>query len=638
MIKIHKVLSIALTISVIISGVLALKNANDFKSSLFKFNSIPSGVYEIEIGDYFNNRILMAYGDYNGDKYTDMITVTQTQASSQAQKISVNLWSTQDGQFVEYELPLPKCKGIIKNIIPGDINYDGQLDMVVVTLQLNNGQICLDFFQQSNCMMAGCPFDNVDFSTTFNPNDIQMKTQPIAGDFTGQHFFQLMIYNSLTQKREIFEFQPDKIVNVHFQDLYSSDDNCQDYPNQFDFSMPHYSAVVDFNGDCRADLVIQTQQGIEFWEKDDNQRFCLVAIQQMKRAGTSIVSFTFSDVNFDGSIDMVALVKDTEYRIVIMYNKFKVSASNLCSKFKQYPYELISSPSSYVQYQDETIDVYSNAQGYLPVQIRMGDINWDGQPDIILTTNTPGASYGQPIILSNSECNDSDCANLSVSNKRQFLPSTSSYYNSLYKTQAINIAFFDINEDGKLDFMVNTFENGIYSIRCFFNYIQNDAFFLKALGLNGQCTTSSCQSSVYYGTSYQCKVTTLDTQYKTASGVQLIQSANGALQLPFVILGLSRTNNYIENFSVGLPQPDADASKRSWTPIIPNSQLIIFPYTLDPQKWEISIFVQPNDALIIVIIVTVVILAILGSIIIYYRRQEINQDTQNQEEFLKMIR
>ncbi|EAR93627.2 integrin alpha FG-GAP repeat protein (macronuclear) [Tetrahymena thermophila SB210] len=635
MIKIHKVLSIALVISVIFSGVLALKNANDFKSSLFKFNSIPSGVYEIEIGDYFTNRILMAYGDYNGDKYTDMITVTSLQNPGSSQTISVNLWSTQDGRFVEYDLPVPKCKGAIKNIIPGDINFDGQLDMVVVTAQ-GNGQFCLDFFKQNNCMMSGCPFESLDFSATFNP--IQMKSQPIAGDFTGQHFFQLMIYNSLTQKREIFEFQPDRIVNVHFLDLYSKDDNCQDYPNQFDFSVPHFSSVVDFNGDCRADLVIQTQQGIEFWAKDDNKNFCLVAIQQMKRAGASIVSFTFADVNFDGSIDMVALVQDNGYRIVTMYNKFRVSASNLCSKFKQYPYELISSPSSYVQYQDETIDVYSNNQGYLPVQIRMGDINWDGQPDIIITTNTAGANYGQPIILTNSDCNDSDCANLSVSNKRQFLPSTSSNFNSLYKTQAINIAFFDINEDGKLDFMVNTFENGMYSIRCFFNYIQNDAFFLKALGLNGQCTTSSCQSSVYYGASYQCKVTTLDTQYKTATGAQLTQSANGALQLPFVILGLSRTNNYIENFSVGLSQPDADTSTRSWTPIIPNSQLIIFPYTLDPSKWEISIFVQPNDALIIVIIVTVIILAILGSIIIYYRRQEINQDTQNQEEFLKMIR
>ncbi|KAL4468178.1 hypothetical protein ABPG72_017159 [Tetrahymena utriculariae] len=633
MIKIHKVLSIALAISVIISGVLALKNANDFKSSLFKFNSIPSGVYEIEIGDYFNNRILMAYGDYNGDKYTDMITVTTPDNGNQ--QISVNLWSTSDGLFSEYQLPVPKCKGVIKNIIPGDINYDGQLDMVVVTYQVN-GQFCLDFFQQNNCMMAGCLFESVDFSTTFGT--FQMKTQPIAGDFTGQHFFQLMMYDSQNSKREIFEFQPDQIVPVHFQDLYSSDDNCIDYPIQFDFSMPHYSAVVDFNGDCRADLVIQTQQGIEFWAKDDNQKFCLVATQQMNRAGASIVSFTFSDVNFDGSIDMVALIQENGlYRIVIMYNKFRVSASNLCSKFKQYPYELISSPSSYVQYQDETIDAF--ILGYLPPQIRMGDINWDGNPDIIITTNASnGGSYGQPIILSNSDCNDSDCANLSVSNKRQFLPSTSSNYNSLYKTQAVNIAFFDINEDGKLDFMVNTYENGIYSIRCFFNYIQNDAFFLKALGLNGQCTTSSCQSSVYYGASYQCKVTTLDTQYKTASGVQLIQSANGALQLPFVILGLSRTNNYIENFTVGLPQPDADNSSRYWTPIIPNSQLIIFPYTLDPSKWEISIFVQPNDALIIVIIVTVVILAILGSIIIYYRRLEINQDTQNQEEFLKMIR
>ena len=47
------------------------------------------------------------------------------------------------------------------------------------------------------------------------------------------------------------------------------------------------------------------------------------------------------------------------------------------------------------------------------------------------------------------------------------------------------------------------------------------------------------------------------------------------LQLPYCFIGLGRTNNYIENLKVTLPIKH-DQSKE-WTPIIPNSQLIIIP-------------------------------------------------------------
>lgn len=35
-----------------------------------------------------------------------------------------------------------------------------------------------------------------------------------------------------------------------------------------------------------------------------------------------------------------------------------------------------------------------------------------------------------------------------------------------------------------------------------YNYVKNENYFLKTLGLNGQCTTDKCQSALYYGASY----------------------------------------------------------------------------------------------------------------------------------------
>lgn len=36
--------------------------------------------------------------------------------------------------------------------------------------------------------------------------------------------------------------------------------------------------------------------------------------------------------------------------------------------------------------------------------------------------------------------------------------------------------------------------------------------------------------------------------------IQLFQSSHNALQLPYAFIGLGRTNNYVENFYIGMPQ------------------------------------------------------------------------------------
>lgn len=45
-----------------------------------------------------------------------------------------------------------------------------------------------------------------------------------------------------------------------------------------------------------------------------------------------------------------------------------------------------------------------------------------------------------------------------------------------------------------------------------------DNYFIKALALNGQCKTDVCLSSIYYGATFSCKVTTSDNVDKAGSG------------------------------------------------------------------------------------------------------------------------
>ncbi|EGR28592.1 integrin alpha fg-gap repeat 1 [Ichthyophthirius multifiliis] len=599
-----------------------LRIADDFKAGLFKFNTIQSGIYQIDIGD-LNDDLLMAYGDFDGNKSTDIVTLSSQNI------INICLWQNDGTKFKKHTLQQSKnekCQGNIVNIIPGDVNYDGNLDLVLIKQTQDKNIYCLNVLIQKNCSLNDCQFIN---SVYIN---IEMDGQPFAADFLGQinqKNFQLMYFSQNENKRKIINFLQNEMQQIEFSTLISLNSECIQYPQQFKFANPHFSSFLDFNGDCRADLVIhsindQGKQQVELWEKLENNKFCLKQIQISKSQDFDLKSFTLLDINFDGSVDFIALVQNKNTKdstIVISYNKNNVDPSNLCQRFSKQSYEDFSIQGPYTYHQQLTFVPFSNKQENL-VFIRLQDVDLDGMPDLILTSDNQ-QEEGKFVILENKKCKGKQCDTIEAENPRLFVLSSDQVWKEMNDQNAHTVSFFDINEDGKIDFFINTkdYSSGKNSIKCFFNYISTDAFFIKALGLNGQCNNNKCQSGIYYGATYECKVTTLDTTEKVATGVQLSQSAYRSLQLPFVILGLARTNNYIENLTVGLSLNEDKQSRKTWTPIIPNSQLIIYPLE-QKNKWVLSIFVQPNEALLIIIIVTVLLL--VG--IIIKRNKKTNKD------------
>ncbi|KAK1890841.1 T-cell immunomodulatory protein [Dissostichus eleginoides] len=61
---------------------------------------------------------------------------------------------------------------------------------------------------------------------------------------------------------------------------------------------------------------------------------------------------------------------------------------------------------------------------------------------------------------------------------------------------------------------------------------------------------------------------------------QLSQSAHFSLQLPYTVLGLGRSANFLDHLFVGIPRKPGETAARmkEWTAIIPNSQLIVIPF------------------------------------------------------------
>lgn len=154
-----------------------------------------------------------------------------------------------------------------------------------------------------------------------------------------------------------------------------------------------------------------------------------------------------------------------------------------------------------------------------------------------------------------------------------------------------------INQNNSLFATYNNFKNPNY-------------FFIKGYCLYGPNPNNV---SLYSGASFFW-VNTIDSSQKYTHIPQLFQTAYNAMQLPYVLNGLGRANNYVEQFYIGITGMSSSLS-RQWTPIIPNSQLIV-QSSPDTSSWSIKIFVLPTDSIVYVVIVTIVLLVILGAVLI----------------------
>jgi len=156
------------------------------------------------------------------------------------------------------------------------------------------------------------------------------------------------------------------------------------------------------------------------------------------------------------------------------------------------------------------------------------------------------------------------------------------------------VTFIDIDEDGRLDLLLQKTTNGKPEIVILYNNIVSDSFFLKALAVNSKLSkNNNFYGNNGIGTSYRFVVTDLDDNKYVSVGAQTYQSGYMSLQLPYSFLGIGRSNNYVENFYAAC-SVNGKRAVRMWTPIIPNSQLIIFVGDAMVENWGLELFINPT--------------------------------------------
>ncbi|KAI8140634.1 hypothetical protein BJV82DRAFT_621881 [Fennellomyces sp. T-0311] len=608
-----------------------------------------------------------AFGDFNNDKFTDLFILGADQHS-----LSVYTWHHQNFTFIP-PTTTPQIKVddfVITGIVPGDYNFDGKLDVLLMG-QKNPGsssdtEILLRIYRGNGNDTFEAEYVNVPSAKGSHPMVLDltgdMKLDLLGYPYEGDTGLSMWI-NTVDDAH----LNASSIYNVTSASTILNESET----NKCVWSNPHSNAVVDLNGDCLADLVFVCQhsghQSLQIWTNQRDEGFEMARELTLPNGAGPV---SFADIDGDGSVDIVFPVTyGAKQQIHVVYNQ----QMDLCSKSGdndnpdcRKPQELCRAdpnfqfdmatpdskgyvifdldghldPDEYIRTQDEDF------RGKWPTAVHPGDFNLDGYPDLLVTTTK------KVLLLDSTLCTNQLCSSGATTSSRRTFSVVRQGAEALTKiSDPRQAVFFDIDEDGSLDMLVlqKSDRSAVKRTPNFIiNNFFNDAFFLKGLVSNGVCGSNCPAESGYakpYGVNYPgatFKFTVLDTSgTKRAHQVsQLPQTSYLPLQTPYCLIGLGRTNNYVEEMFAGVSRHQ-EHNYLFYEGVIPNSQLIFIPYqpsdVHDSSTWKVELYIQPGDYVPWVLVVLIVAAIILGIVVGVLYWMEKREDEMERRKALHII-
>lgn len=432
--------------------------------------------------------------------------------------------------------------------------------------------------------------------------------------------------------------------------------------------LPNSNAYVDMNGDCVSDLIVTSMGSsgpqLEIW-LNEKASFRQDKVLPLLEGASGVI---FSDFDRDGTMDILYSVChpspncSDENSIHIIYNVQKPICGDIFSSRSN------CRPSSELCTADDyqlgvASNVSSNHNSVLvptahfqnrhfqwtttsAVMIRSGDFNLDGFPDLLIPM--VGADGSTIIELwENVPCTESLCGPEATSSNRRTFQQMTNGVNALSDVKGSYVAaFFDFDEDGVLDILtlsekVSEKDSSVTpTINAVFNNFFNDAFFLKTMGLNGVWGTLSKPKPFgvnFPGTVWKYTVTDLGGGKSVAQGVQLRQSGGYSLQTPYILFGLGRTSNYIEEIFMG-DAVNEPVQYALWTTIIPNSQVVGIPYPKDtPENWILELYIKSSGLALWAAVAVLSWLIVTGVLICFFSWREKRQDELLKQEMAHLF-
>ncbi|GBE82743.1 integrin alpha N-terminal domain-containing protein [Sparassis latifolia] len=607
---------------------------------------------------------IIAFGDFNGDQFLDLLAL-----GSDERTLSVYLWNHED--FVFRKAAVFRHPQKVYNVIPGDFTHDGKLDLLVMSQAAATSQLAINLYVAS----SGGGFNLTPVSAL--PS---IQAQPMPMDFNGDLNIDLFgipapqssnspfkvwqnVWNSSQTNSPIFE-----IVDPKFNGA------------QCTLANPHSNAAVDLNGDCLADIFLVCDEGhgskyFQIWVNNKDDGFTLA---QLGRLPPGVQSVVFGDIDRDGTMDMVfttcSSVSSTTgmgsncainiaYNIQLPLCRSATTPSiqkgkrvcrppeQLCTADPDFRFNLSQSSDNNAFARIPISDIFPPTRGSIPpsllvldttqrpavpVPLKLGDINQDGFPDILAITSSTTSSEkaSTPHLIMSVPCGTGIAGCSTKGARRGWSPVHKGVQPLQNVKDARSVAFLDMDEDGTLDIMVQrTGQQGEGNILFVQNNFYYDAFFLKAITLNGACGSGLCKSPngsyhpfgvSYSGATY--KYTVLDTSGRRSAAevAQLPQTSYQSLLTPYVYFGLGRTNNYIENLFVGSTK-HSDKHYINMEGVIPNSKVVIIP-PIEGDTWRKELYLRPGEWIPWVTVTVIGAMTVLAVIVFVLHLNEKRED------------
>ncbi|KAJ3351397.1 hypothetical protein GGF32_004292 [Allomyces javanicus] len=551
---------------------------------------------------------VIAFGDLDGDKFTDIVVADATMKQLQVHAWRPKIKAFQPVPSSQINLPAPAA-----GVVTIDLDGDGLLDLLV-TLRTDTNQP--DDARYSLALHRG--LGNLTYlAADANPLASMALSEPTLLDYNGDMTADLLgVPHTESTSAMLWLTAPGPTLRP--------------YPAPEGMCMPapkHANAFVDVNGDCKPDLFLTcADHSYQVWIGSDDGTWTLARHGPLP-PNAGLVAFADMDAN--GSLDAVFPVCTADHcDLYVAWNRqmppcsAKTPAGTVCRPMS----DLCSADPDFVlDFANPMIVPIPLAKsGSRMGRIRLGDYNLDGYPDVLFVAD------GKLYLLGNTPCVGAATA---CASPRTFVPVAHAVDAGPGVTDAY---WFDYGENGSFDIIVASEVDGRPVATIYENTFQNDAFFIKTLATGTSCT-QDCQAHALNAIGSSFKFTVVDTTgaKKAMQSTQTYQTSSWAMQLPYAFSGLGRTNNYIEELAVGVSRRvagnESATDRATFTGIIPNSQLVIYPRAAgaNEQPWRMELFLNPTAYalnVLAVLLATIVVLGVVTAGLQWLEKREDERD------------
>lgn len=592
------------------------KTIKDMKSTLW--NRLTEGFHLLQGNLIPKNHTVIAFSSLNKTGYTDIVTYVKD--SDQQYSFYKHIYDKEKFSFEQNKTAL---------FTINDANIDSVRNLFVGKLYVANG---VDICYLASFNKKGSNDELIHYikcKETESPKQMQINSNILIlnRNFNGEGHILFSKDNKLKMCKLN---ETDYICEKNIEDF-----NADSHTN-ITISLNGGMAYVDVDGNCSPDIILSHEEG--------NTRYINVYLSSRK-----------TEYNYKFAQNITVGDKDK-------YGPFIISKINNTKSEKYAPFFDILVP----KIDDSKIIVFKN--------IKEKGYKWDkffcnedegedaDEKDVVFDINATSfdvESYGEKAKFDKSLTPMITPGDFSAEDQQGLLVRQKSddgtVFISLFSKDAekfnlqLNVTnntkignltravFYDINEAGALGLIVQNDK-----LQNFFIYnFRRDKYFIKSKLMNDK----EALYDINIGASFRFIVTSKDGSRHMDISYQLAQTSDTNIPLPYSLMGLGETNNYVENFQIlsgnyyimGKENFDKEKYRnfRDHTPVIPNTQMAIYKFKNGKNKieWYIDLYVLPTDTLLIIALSIVGFMLVILGIIIYLHVREVKEEQKETNKF-----